>query len=197
MTTTTKPKQKRGRPRDAKLHAEIIEATADLTKELGYNKTTMEKIAARTGVSRATLYRWWDGKGQLVIEALMGQREHPPEVITDDFEAELEELVSSMVDNLIRPHNLDAILGLEYDSRYDAKLEKSLRRSRIDTTSVIADIFKEAKASGQVPEAYDEDTIYHMLYGAVITMANHSRSISKNKMKEKLLIFFRLAFNIT
>jgi AcrR family transcriptional regulator len=54
----------------------------------------MEKIAQRTGVSRATLYRWWDGKGQLVIEALMAQRKHPPRAITDDFEAGLEELVA-------------------------------------------------------------------------------------------------------
>lgn len=193
MTANTQPVRKRGRPRDTQLHAQILEATADLTRELGYNKTTMEKIAARTGVSRATLYRWWDGKGQLVIEALMAQRKHPPRAIVDDFDAGLEELIASTVDSLVSPHNLDAILGLEYDSRYDSKLEQSLRKSRVETTDIIREVFHEAKASGRVPEACDEDTLYHVLYGGVIAMANHHRAMSKKQIKEKMLSFFRLA----
>jgi len=196
MTTNNKSVKKRGRPRDARLHAHILKSTADLTRELGYNKTTMEKIAQRTGVSRATLYRWWDGKGQLVIEALMAQRKHPPRAITDDFEAGLEELVTSMVDSLVSPHNLDAIIGLEYDSRYDKKLEKNLRESRVETTDIIREVFIGAKTSGKIPLDCDEDTVYHLLYGGTIALANHHRSMSGKQIKRKILTFFRMAFGL-
>ena len=187
--------RKRGRPRDTRLHAEILDATAELVQELGYEKTTMERVAGRTGVSRATLYRWWDGKGQLVIESLMEKRKHPPVAIPDDFDAGLEELINSMVDSIVAPHNLDALLGLEYDSRYDTKLEQTLRASRVETTNVIESVFRQAKNSGRISKGFDEDTVYHLLYGGAMMMANHSRGSSKKKISQQLNAFFRLALH--
>lgn len=190
---TSSAPRKWGRPRDTLLHTEILDATAELVEELGYEKTTTEKVASRTGVSRATLHRWWDGKGQLVIESLMEKRKHPPVAIPDDFDAGLEELIRSMVDSIVGSHNLDALLGLEYDSRYDAKLEKTLRSSRVETTNVIESVFRQAKDSARISKDFEEDTVYHLLYGGAMMIGNHSRSTSKKEISEQLLTFFRLA----
>ena len=51
-------------------HAAILNASIDLIREVGYDAVTMEGIAARAGVGKATVYRRWSSKETLVAEAL-------------------------------------------------------------------------------------------------------------------------------
>ena len=67
-----------GRPRDPKLDAAILDATLRLLAAGGYTALTMEAVAASAGVGKATLYRRFPGKEQLVIEAVASLGE-PPE----------------------------------------------------------------------------------------------------------------------
>ncbi len=59
-----------GRPRDARLDDAILRATLEVLAEGGYAALTMEAVAARAGVGKATLYRRHAGKEQLVVDAL-------------------------------------------------------------------------------------------------------------------------------
>lgn len=59
-----------GRPRDPSLDAAILEATLGLLGEGSFGALTMEAVAARAGVGKATLYRRWSSKEQLVVDAL-------------------------------------------------------------------------------------------------------------------------------
>jgi len=59
-----------GRPRSEEAHDAILSAAIALIREVGYDAVTMEAIAARAGVGKATLYRRWKEKETLVIEAL-------------------------------------------------------------------------------------------------------------------------------
>jgi AcrR family transcriptional regulator len=59
-----------GRPRDPSRDVAILRATLDLLAESGYGAVTMEAVAARAGVGKATLYRRYPGKEQLVVDAL-------------------------------------------------------------------------------------------------------------------------------
>ena len=61
-----------GRPRSDEAHAAILAASIALIREVGYDAVTMEAIAARAGVGKATVYRRWAGKETLVAEALKG-----------------------------------------------------------------------------------------------------------------------------
>ena len=60
----------RGRPRSAEAHAAILAAAIELVRETGYDAVTMEAIAARARVGKATLYRRWNGKETLVAEGI-------------------------------------------------------------------------------------------------------------------------------
>ena len=60
---------KRGRPRDPEAQGAILEATRQLLLEAGYPGLTIEAVARRAGVGKSTIYRWWDTKGALVLEA--------------------------------------------------------------------------------------------------------------------------------
>lgn len=50
---------------------EVLEATIEVLNEVGYDRLTMDAVAARAKASKATLYRRWTGKPALVIEALV------------------------------------------------------------------------------------------------------------------------------
>ena len=69
-----------GRPRDPRLDAAIVDATLQLLAEGGYGAVTMEAVAGLAGVGKATLYRRYPGKDQLVIDAVASLAE-PPEVV--------------------------------------------------------------------------------------------------------------------
>lgn len=77
--TTAAPSATRqvGRPRDPKCDAAIVDATLHLLAESGYGALTMEAVAARAGVGKATLYRRYRNKQQLVVEALSTLDEQP------------------------------------------------------------------------------------------------------------------------
>ena len=61
--------RKPGRPRDARADRAILEATLDLVGETGLAGLTVDAVAARAGVSKATIYRRWDSKEALVLAA--------------------------------------------------------------------------------------------------------------------------------
>jgi AcrR family transcriptional regulator len=63
----------RGRPRDPGVDEAIISATLELLDEQGYAGLSLAEVALRAGVSRTALYRRWDRKAQLVVEAMVSR----------------------------------------------------------------------------------------------------------------------------
>jgi AcrR family transcriptional regulator len=67
VTTAEAP---RGRPRSEKAQNAVLEAATDLLLDQGLAAVSMDAIAARAGVSKATIYRWWPTKESLALDAL-------------------------------------------------------------------------------------------------------------------------------
>lgn len=61
---------KLGRKRDHTRDPDILDAALDVLAETGYDGMTMELVAARAKAGKATLYRRWPSKGELVIDAI-------------------------------------------------------------------------------------------------------------------------------
>jgi AcrR family transcriptional regulator len=80
MTTTTEAPRQVGRPRDPRVDTAIVGATLQLLADGGYTSLTMEAVAALAGVGKATLYRRYAGKEQLVIDAVATMSE-PAEIV--------------------------------------------------------------------------------------------------------------------
>jgi AcrR family transcriptional regulator len=59
-----------GRPRSAESHEAIVRATLALLAEVGFERLTMEQVQRRAGVGKATIYRRWASKSELVKEAI-------------------------------------------------------------------------------------------------------------------------------
>jgi AcrR family transcriptional regulator len=69
--TAESPRRTPGRPRSEASHQAIIRATLELLVETGYRSLTMEGVRARAGVGKATIYRRWSSKEELVRDAVV------------------------------------------------------------------------------------------------------------------------------
>lgn len=71
----------RGRPRSQKAHQAVLDAAAELLLDQGLSAVSMDTVAKRAGVSKATIYRWWPTKETLALDALYTEwdttRTHP------------------------------------------------------------------------------------------------------------------------
>ena len=69
------PHRDRSRPRvEGDREQEILDATLEVLADVGYDRLTMDAVAARAKASKATLYRRWNNKVSLVIDALAAQK---------------------------------------------------------------------------------------------------------------------------
>src|SRR5258708_5223220 len=67
----TTSKVVRGRPRSLPARRAVLDATRALVEKGGYSKATIEAIAARSGVAKTTIYRWWPNRAALVVDLLL------------------------------------------------------------------------------------------------------------------------------
>ena len=58
-----------GRPRSEKARKAVIRTTLKLLERVGFHELSIEAVAAKAGVGKATVYRWWANKAELVISA--------------------------------------------------------------------------------------------------------------------------------
>jgi AcrR family transcriptional regulator len=70
MTDTTSRARPRGRPRSASSQKAILATAIEILLEQGLHSMSMDDVAKRAGVSKATIYRWWASKELLALEAL-------------------------------------------------------------------------------------------------------------------------------
>src|SRR6266851_7755029 len=60
-----------GRPRSEKARKAVIQSTLALLNRVGFHELSVESVAARAGVGKATIYRWWPNKAELVIDSFV------------------------------------------------------------------------------------------------------------------------------
>ena len=78
MTAAAPGTRSPGRPRSVRADEAIIEAVLGLLAEGSLEALTIEAVAARAGVGKATIYRRWPGKEALVVDALRSLKGPPP-----------------------------------------------------------------------------------------------------------------------
>ncbi|MFJ8023529.1 TetR/AcrR family transcriptional regulator [Streptomyces sp. NPDC096311] len=151
--------------------AELYEAVLHLLREVGYDGLSMEAVATRTRSSKATLYRQWGGKPQLVAEALRYRTPITFDTIdTGSLRGDLSELVAQTDETEIE---MDAALRLGVGRAiYDQpELRRTMREVMIaPAIEGISGILLRGVARGEVPEDNPAiDLVPEMLVSIVIS----------------------------
>jgi AcrR family transcriptional regulator len=158
-----------GRPRDEAREQAILDAAIVVLAEVGYDRMTMDAVAATAKASKATIYRRWPGKAQLVIAA-MHRRVVLGETYPDlgSLRAELLVFVQRVVSHV---SGLDGsiICGLAAAARNDPELALSLKQSVFDDTlSSLRDVIGRAKARGEVALITDGTVLFEVVPAVAI-----------------------------
>ncbi|MFG2194340.1 TetR/AcrR family transcriptional regulator [Streptomyces sp. NPDC048639] len=170
MQTEPRPQARRTRLTPER-ESELYEAVLALLREVGYDALTMDAIAARTRSSKATLYRQWNSKPELVARALGHiQPVSPAEVDTGSLRGDMQELLDSSDDDRME---MDTALlrGLAHAVYQNEDLHAALRRFKIqpeiDSINVM---LQRAVARGEVPADLPAlEWVPQLLIGAFLT----------------------------
>ena len=147
-----------GRPRSAAAHQAILDATVQLLSEVGFAATTVEAVAARAGVGKATVYRRWPSKVPLVVEALDARAtEQVPLPCTGSVRGDLSEFLFSLVDTMTGPDGRLVAPLLAEISR-NQELAEAFRRDLVaPRRAVLEEIVREGMARGELRADLDVD----------------------------------------
>ena len=148
----------------------ILAATRELIVELGYAKVSIDAIAARAGVGKQTIYRWWPAKGAVVFDSVLELSADPSGEVaalpdTGDLEADLRLVMRATVAEFADPVFEAPIRALNTEIANDPDLA-ALYRERL--AAPVDDAKKarlrSAQRAGQLAADADLDLVLEVLY---------------------------------
>ena len=117
---------KRGRPRSADADVAILAAALDLASEVGVRSLSMDEVAVRAGVSKATIYRRWSSKEALVLDALRSANGPVDDVDTGSLGVDLRTYLGGLANRMSEGRSSDLMPHLIEVACYDPAIRSSL-----------------------------------------------------------------------
>ncbi|WP_040780884.1 TetR/AcrR family transcriptional regulator [Nocardia pneumoniae] len=159
--------------RSERARAAILAAAAELIRELPYVKLSIEAIAARAGVGKQTIYRWWPSKGAVVFDAMLESDSGPAGLAlpdTGDVAADLRELLRGSIAALTDPGYESFLRALYIEIQQDPELAATYReRLLLPQRSAIADRLAAAVDAGELRAGLDLELAIDLLLGPIQT----------------------------
>lgn len=116
--------------RSAAAHAAVLAAADALLAEVGYARLTIEAIAARAGVGKQTIYRWWPSKGAVVFDAFLARfetgGEAPDWPDTGDLERDVAAVLRATAEEFADPAFDAPFRALAADAQSDRAIGERL-----------------------------------------------------------------------
>jgi AcrR family transcriptional regulator len=156
-----------GRPRDERATSAIIEAAICQLNELGYGQVTMESVAVEAGVARATIYRRYRDKADLITTAIAGNSStHLSDVPSRDPRGDLVRYLEDF-DGRFAERCLE-VVGTLIGAREDPGA-LALHRQRVVEPRIgyLFSLLEQARELGQLRDDADLDLAWQMLAGSV------------------------------
>ena len=168
MFSNSQPTTRRGRPRSDAARRAILDAAAEVALAGGAG-ANVDAIAARAGVSRTTVYKWWPSAAAVLLEGLL-ERTHdtieaPPSATTREA---LDAFLSSLV-VLVRDTPAGVLLrGLIAASVSDPAVGRALINDWITPRrAAIVNLLTEGERRGEVRQGLEHDAIVDALFAPI------------------------------
>jgi AcrR family transcriptional regulator len=184
-TTTSAPAEsssaespRRGRPRDMRCDEAILQATLDLLSEGGAGSLSIDGVAARAGVGKATIYRRWNSKEALVLEALSSDTSIIESPDTGTLRGDLESYFGTLLDKVQSSAGSDVLPHLIEAAHYDAEVRQSLDQYLSSRQKPLRVVLHRAQQRGEIASTVDIKVMSDALVGPII----YRRLLSKDRV---------------
>ena len=158
----------RGRPRSQEADRAILAATLDLLGSRGLAAMSIEEVAARAGVGKATIYRRWPSKGLLALDAFVTVfREQQPlpdtGTLRGDLIVALTEWVLAVTGTSMGPMLTSLIAEAQHDPSLRAAWRERVLEPLRSKHRIMLD---RAVARGEIPATVDQEVVLDLFFGA-------------------------------
>jgi AcrR family transcriptional regulator len=159
-----------GRPRSAEAHQAIIAATLQVLMEQGFSGLSMERVAELAGVGKATIYRRWKGKPELVAEAITALRIEQPPPDEGSLRADLQQLARQQLEVIHAQPRFPRLAPLLLaESADDAELHGLVRANLVDPIrGMVAELVRRAMKRGELRRDLDVERVVDILHAPIL-----------------------------
>jgi AcrR family transcriptional regulator len=155
-----------GRPRSEEAHKAILDATLELLAEVGFSALTVEGVAGRAGVGKATIYRRWPSKLPLVVEAF-GQLPGMEDADTGSLAEDLKRMLRGYL-QAFNTTALSAVLpSLAGERAHNAELSKVFDPVSKERRVPLMRAFERAVARGEIATDVDLELAADLVVGPI------------------------------
>jgi AcrR family transcriptional regulator len=161
--------RRRGRPRSQQADKAILAAALDLFAERGPDALGIEQVAARAGVGKATIYRRWHGKEDMLLDAVGSLRSQLPVPQGRSVRADLITILDWICREAADPRRARLFALLQGEgARYPRLLARYLDTVVAPRREVVASVLRRGVATGELRENTDIEAAALLLNGAVL-----------------------------
>lgn len=157
-----------GRPRDPRIDAAILRATAELVVDVGYSNLSLAAVAERAGTTKTALYRRWPSKAELVHEAAFSV---PPSAVTaprGDVAGDIRAMMIGARDVFTSPVVRAALPGLIADMAGNAELTARILGRFEGLFEVLRHWVADAVSRGEARDDIDPGRLLELIGGATL-----------------------------
>lgn len=162
------PNRSQGRPRSERARRAVLDAARELLERYGFADVTVEAIAAQSGVSKATIYRWWPNKAAVVTDSFLELA--APDIYSQNTGSTQEDLRLQM-QKLVQVFSSESgkvIAALIAEGVFDAEVASTFRlrwisARREETRKVV----QRGVDSGEFRSDLDVEVAIDALYGPI------------------------------
>lgn len=161
----------RQRPRvEGSREGEILDATVEVVAELGYDRLTMDAVALAAKASKATLYRRWSTKAELVVDAVSRAKGCPVPDAVDTGSLRGDLIAMSCSDGgLTDQLPMSVMAGLLTAMHRDADLQKAFQeRFLAPRIAVVNRVYDRAVQRGEIADDVDIELLSQTLPAVII-----------------------------
>ena len=188
MTEADRPKPARGRPRSGKSTEAILAAARELLHETGYTRLTIEAVAARSGAGKATIYRWWPTKGELILEAARAEISIGTVPDHGNLRDDLSAAIRQLVETFSRPLASAVIFAAISPSDTDLPMAANFRDRHVYPWRVsAAEAIRRGIARGELDASTDIQFVLDVIVGTVFQRTLVMKEPAVEGLVDKLL----------
>lgn len=155
--------------RSRRAESAILESTVALLAELGFGGLTIDGIAARAGVGKATIYRHWSSKAEVVVEAFRAFIPPLDDPDTGSLADDIRCVVHQIVDGLSNSPLAGILPSLVEAAERDPEVERLFKEFGASRRAVLRGILARAAQRGQLSDNLDHDLAIDLLVGPIFT----------------------------